>query len=88
MEPVILVQGGAGNGFDESMAQAGWQILSQGGKALDAAEIAVRVLEDDPAFDTGHGSFLNADNEVEIGAMVMDTHHIVHACISSGQLVD
>ena len=30
---------------------AGAQVLAQGGPALDAVEVAVRILEDDPSFD-------------------------------------
>jgi beta-aspartyl-peptidase (threonine type) len=31
--------------------KAGWAILEQGGAALDAAEAAIRALEDDPSFN-------------------------------------
>lgn len=50
---------------------AGWNVLAKGGSALDACEAAVRVLEEDPAFDAGVGSVLNADAEVEMDAMIM-----------------
>lgn len=82
MQPAIIVHGGAGNDFDdrlaefregvETAARAGWRTLQQGGSALDAVETAVRVLEDDPTFDAGHGSFLNRNNEVEMDALIMD----------------
>lgn len=47
-------------------------ILSSGGRALDAVEAAVCVLEDDPTFNAGKGSATNADGEVEMDAAIMD----------------
>lgn len=52
--------------------EAGAAILKNGGAALDAAEAAVRVLEDDPAFNAGRGSVFTADGRVECDAAVMD----------------
>lgn len=52
--------------------EAGWRILAEGGSALDACATAVRVLEDDPTFDAGVGSFLNAAGQVEMDAAIMD----------------
>jgi L-asparaginase / beta-aspartyl-peptidase len=53
-------------------AEAGWAVLSAGGSALDAAEAAVRVLEDDPAFNAGTGACLTAAGDVELDASIMD----------------
>ncbi len=50
----------------------GWQILSQGGSALDAVEAAIRLLEDDPTFDAGRGSVLNLAGDVELDAGLME----------------
>ncbi len=47
-------------------------VLAAGGSALDAAQLAVRVLEDDPLFNAGTGSVLNEDGEVETDASVME----------------
>jgi beta-aspartyl-peptidase (threonine type) len=54
--------------------QAGAAILSDGGSALDAAEAAVLALEDDPTFNAGIGSVLNADGEIETCAAMMEGH--------------
>ena len=51
---------------------AGSAILSAGGSAVDAVEAAVRVLEDDPCFNAGRGSTLNAQGLVELDAAIMD----------------
>ncbi|XP_076443178.1 isoaspartyl peptidase/L-asparaginase-like [Babylonia areolata] len=82
VEPVIVIHGGAW-AIPESLAEAsvagvkqaaraGHALLRQGGSAVDAVERAVTVLEDDPAFDAGTGSVLNAAGEVEMDAVVMD----------------
>lgn len=83
-QPVILVHGGAG-AWEEDLkrlaagklacrdaAKAGQEVLLAGGSALDAAEVAVRVMEDSPALDAGRGSYLNARGEIEMDAMIMD----------------
>ena len=51
---------------------AGSEVLSKGGSAIDAVETAVRVLEDDPCFNAGRGSTLNAEGLVELDAAIMD----------------
>jgi beta-aspartyl-peptidase (threonine type) len=52
--------------------EAGHAILSKGGSALDAVEASVTVLEDDPTFDAGRGSFLTSDGRVQMDALLMD----------------
>ncbi|MEO7787065.1 MAG: isoaspartyl peptidase/L-asparaginase [Sphingomicrobium sp.] len=51
---------------------AGAAILAAGGSALDAVEAAARVLEEDPAFNAGHGSVLTAAGHAELDAAIMD----------------
>jgi beta-aspartyl-peptidase (threonine type) len=53
-------------------ARAGMAVLDAGGRAVAAVEAAVRVLEDDPMFNAGQGSVLNAAGEVECDAAIMD----------------
>jgi len=52
--------------------RAGWQVLQEGGSAVDAVEEAVVVLEDDETFDAGRGSFLTRDGRVQMDALIMD----------------
>ena len=80
--PTLLVHGGAWAIPEDAAAaheagvrnalDAGHAILSRGGTALDAVEAAVTVLEDDPTFDAGRGSFLTSDGRVQLDALLMD----------------
>ncbi len=82
--PRLIVHGGAGpwteDNHDQALdgvraaASAGWAVLRDGGSALDAVEAATIVLEDDPLFDAGFGSFLNDQGEVEMDALITDGH--------------
>jgi len=51
---------------------AGEAVLSAGGNALDAVQAAVRVLEEDPSFNAGRGSVLDAEGRIELDAAIMD----------------
>jgi beta-aspartyl-peptidase (threonine type) len=78
----LIVHGGAGQIQDEQLqerlngcreaALAGWRILQAGGAALDAVQAAVEALEDNPLFNAGRGSVLNAEGEVQMDASLMD----------------
>jgi beta-aspartyl-peptidase (threonine type) len=78
----LLVHGGAWAIPDDAAAahengvrnalEAGHRILTRGGTAIDAVEAAVIVLEDDPTFDAGRGSFLTSDGRVQLDALLMD----------------
>ena len=52
--------------------KAGWEILSDGGEAVDAVERAVTVMESDETFNAGRGSVLNAAGETELDASMME----------------
>jgi beta-aspartyl-peptidase (threonine type) len=81
-KPIMLVHGGAWAIPDDAAEahlwgvrnalEAGYKILTLGGSALDAVEAAVTVMEDDPTFDAGRGSFLTSDGRVQLDALLMD----------------
>jgi beta-aspartyl-peptidase (threonine type) len=50
----------------------GWEILTEGGSALDACEQAIIELEDEPIFDAGFGSHPNRDGNVQLDAVLMN----------------
>jgi beta-aspartyl-peptidase (threonine type) len=58
-------------GLDRAL-MAGSGVLEAGGTALDAVDAAVRVLEDDPNFNAGHGAVLTYDGKIELDAAIMD----------------
>jgi isoaspartyl peptidase/L-asparaginase-like protein (Ntn-hydrolase superfamily) len=51
---------------------AGRDILAEGGKALDAVERVINVLEDSPVFNAGKGSVLNTAGKCELDSSIMD----------------
>ena len=56
----------------ERALEAGAELLAAGDSALDAVEMAVRILEDDPNFNAGRGSALGWNGEAELDAAIMD----------------
>ncbi len=82
IRPTLLVHGGAwaippemAEDHQRGVAHAletGYKILSEGGTATDAVEAAVTILEDDPTFDAGRGSFLTSEGKVQLDALLMD----------------
>src|SRR6185437_8924483 len=83
----IAIHGGAGpipsqalsparekqfRGSLQTALDAGCHILERGGASLDAVTAAVRVLEDDPLFNAGHGAALTRDGAAELDAAVME----------------
>ena len=81
-KPTLIVHGGAWAIPPEmaadhlaGVAQAlktGHAILEWGGTATDAVEAAITILEDDPTFDAGRGSFLTSKGTVQLDALLMD----------------
>ncbi len=54
------------------LIEQGVAILDEGGSALDAVIRCVTLLEDDPLYNAGRGSVLNADGIVDCDASIMD----------------
>ncbi len=81
-KPVIAVHGGAGTWQPERSqaglegvkraAKVGFDILKNGGSAVNSVMEAVAVMEDDGAFNAGYGSSLNIEKSVEMEASIID----------------
>lgn len=52
--------------------ETGHELLEGGGHALDAVETVVRLLENSPWFNAGHGASLTHEGRAELDASVMD----------------
>lgn len=56
----------------ENALDAGYDALADGKTAVEAVEIAVKLLEDSPLFNAGRGSVFTADETHEMDASIMD----------------
>jgi L-asparaginase / beta-aspartyl-peptidase len=90
--PALIVHGGAGADLTEAAefrdgvraaALAGWRVLAADGRALDAVEAAVRVLEDHPRFNAGHGSVLTSAGTVEMDASIMEGDRLACGAVAA-----
>ncbi|MCF8275196.1 MAG: isoaspartyl peptidase/L-asparaginase [Flavobacteriales bacterium] len=82
----LVIHGGAGTLLKSEMSaekeaaylealkvalEAGNALLSKGASALDAVELAVKIMEDSPLFNAGKGSVFTADGLHEMDASIM-----------------
>ena len=87
MSWTLMIHGGAGRLTHETLTpaqhegaraglgralDAGSAVLAAGGAAVDAVEAAVKMLEDDPHFNSGRGAVFTHDGTIELDAAIMD----------------
>ncbi|MBP0596742.1 isoaspartyl peptidase/L-asparaginase [Herbaspirillum sp. LeCh32-8] len=95
--PVIAIHGGAGTisrsslsaeeeaRYHQALADivaAGQAVLNAGGSALDAVTEAVRLLEDCPLFNAGHGAVYTSEGKHELDACVMNGADLESGAVS------
>ncbi len=83
----IAIHGGAGTILKENISpslekryiaklsealRTGWNTLKKGKTAVDAVEVAVKILEDSPLFNAGKGSVFTSNGKNEMDASIMD----------------
>lgn len=56
--------------------EAGQTVLESSGRAVDAVQAAVMVLEDAPLFNAGRGSVFTHEGTNEMDASIMDGHYL------------
>jgi len=61
----------------------GYAVLERGGSSLDAVTTAVRILEDDPQFNAGHGAALTREGAAELDAAIMDGQQMRAGAVAS-----
>jgi L-asparaginase / beta-aspartyl-peptidase len=86
-EPLLVIHGGAGTLRAAEMSaadrgayeaalhealEAGWQVLLEGGSALDAVTAAILPMEDSPLFNAGRGAVFTAEGRNELDASIMN----------------
>jgi len=72
--------------YRDGLARAlatGYDVLKNSGSSLDAAEAAVRVLEDDPHFNAGRGSVFTSAGTNEMDAAIMDGKTLAAGAVAS-----
>ncbi|NND63408.1 MAG: isoaspartyl peptidase/L-asparaginase, partial [Flavobacteriaceae bacterium] len=62
--------------------ESGFEILVNGGTAVDAVETAVKSLEDTPLFNAGKGSVFTAEGTHEMDASIMDGSNLEAGSVS------
>ncbi len=79
LEPVMVASENGRKGMVEAMT-----LLRNGGRALDAVELAARITEDDPNDHTvGYGGLPNVHGEVELDASIMNGRTLDNGAVAA-----
>jgi L-asparaginase / beta-aspartyl-peptidase len=93
----LVIHGGAGTIKRENMSpekekayhealntalEAGYAVLENGGKSLDAVIAAIKVMEDSPLFNAGKGAVFTNEGKNELDASIMDGSNLMAGAIA------
>ncbi len=96
-KPVLVIHGGAGTILASQMTaekeaaykagltlalQKGYDTLNKGGTALDAVELAVKILEDNPLFNAGKGAVFTHEGRNEMDAAIMNGKNLAAGSVA------
>lgn len=97
LEWAIVIHGGAGVITRDKMTpemdaeyrlalgaalDTGKRILIKGGSALDAVEMTIRVMEDNPLFNAGKGAVFTHEGKNELDAAIMDGSNLAAGSVA------
>lgn len=98
----LAIHGGCGVMPEDSMSEeewaaarndiaealrAGYAVLASGGRAVDAVEAAVVVMENSRHFNAGHGAALNENGIHELDASIMDGEMLAAGAICAARAI-
>jgi L-asparaginase / beta-aspartyl-peptidase len=93
----LVIHGGAGTIKRENMTpereqayndalnnalNAGFEVLENGGKSLDAVIAAIKIMEDSPLFNAGKGAVFTNEGKNELDASIMDGSNLMAGAVA------
>ena len=84
VQPKVIIHGGAGGHIKSEKGEAKvrealhkvvaevYELLENGGNAVDAVVLGCQLLENQPTFNAGTGSVLQSDGQIRMSAALMD----------------
>lgn len=94
---VLVIHGGAGTILKSQMSpekekqytealttalEKGYDILKNGGSAIDAVEVSVRSMEDNPLFNAGKGAVFTNEGKNELDAAIMNGQNLAAGSVA------
>ncbi|MBT1699998.1 isoaspartyl peptidase/L-asparaginase [Fulvivirgaceae bacterium PWU4] len=93
----LVIHGGAGTIKRENMTperekayhdalqqalEAGYSVLDNGGRSVDAVIAAIKIMEDSPLFNAGKGAVFTHDGKNELDASIMDGSNLMAGAVA------